>query len=193
PSLRAIQAGPWVFAHRAMHEYEIVAEETAGADTKSGRALAMTLLRCVGWMSRRDLVTRGVGAGPDLETPGAQCLGTEVFVFQLGLPEDSLEHPLAVAQRWRVPVQLIRGQTPRWRAPMDLGDADLQVSSVRQVGAELELRCWNPTDAPLSIRPDALRDWRRVFADGRDWSGLTPDATPHVVGAAEIATFRRRQ
>jgi mannosylglycerate hydrolase len=193
PSLRAIHAGPWTIAHRAMHEYEIVADETAGTDTKSERALAITLLRCVGWMSRRDLVTRGVGAGPDLETPGAQCLGTEVFVFQLGLPADSREHPLAAAQRWRVPVQLIRGQTPRWRDPIDLGNANLQVSSVRQAGAELELRCWNPTDAPISIRPDALRDWRRVFADGRDWSGLTPDAAPHVVGAVEIATFRRRQ
>lgn len=193
PSLRATQAGPWVFAHRAMHEYEIVADETAGTDTKSGHALAITLVRCVGWMSRRDLVTRGVGAGPDLETPGAQCIGTEVLAFQLGLATDTGEHPLAAAQRWRVPVQLIRGQSSRWRAPIDFGDTNLQVSSLRQMGAELELRCWNPTDAPLTIRPEALRDWRRVFADGRDWSGLTPDAAPHVVGAAEIATYRRAQ
>jgi mannosylglycerate hydrolase len=36
--------------------------------------IAITLLRCVGWLSRMDLETRPSHAGPALPTPGAQCL-----------------------------------------------------------------------------------------------------------------------
>jgi mannosylglycerate hydrolase len=36
---------------------------------------AITLLRCIEWLSRHDLATRGGNAGPSLLTPGAQCMG----------------------------------------------------------------------------------------------------------------------
>ncbi|MBD3188392.1 hypothetical protein GF325_16270 [Candidatus Bathyarchaeota archaeon] len=38
-------------------------------------SLAITLFRSVGWLSRGDIATRKGNAGPDLSTPGAQCLG----------------------------------------------------------------------------------------------------------------------
>jgi alpha-mannosidase len=45
-----------------------------------GTSLALTLLRCVGDLSREDLATRPSGhAGPGLPTPGAQCLGRHEF------------------------------------------------------------------------------------------------------------------
>jgi mannosylglycerate hydrolase len=50
--------------------------EPAGATT-----ILLTLLRCVGWLSRSDLVTRRGGAGPELETPDAQELGAHRFDF----------------------------------------------------------------------------------------------------------------
>jgi alpha-mannosidase len=43
--------------------------------------ILLTLLRCVGWLSRSDLVTRRGGAGPELETPGAQEPGAHRFEF----------------------------------------------------------------------------------------------------------------
>ena len=43
----------------------------------------LTLLRCVGWLSRPDLTTRPSNAGPPYSTPGAQCLGEHVFEFAL--------------------------------------------------------------------------------------------------------------
>lgn len=51
------------------------------AYTEDGPArMALTLLRCVGFLSREDLVTRPSGhAGPGLTTPGAQCLGRHEF------------------------------------------------------------------------------------------------------------------
>ncbi len=45
--------------------------------------LAITLLRCVEWLSRDDFKTRNSHAGPQLRTPGAQCLGNHTFELSL--------------------------------------------------------------------------------------------------------------
>jgi alpha-mannosidase len=45
--------------------------------------IALTLLRCFGWLSRDDLSTRAGGAGPTLPTPGGQCPGRHVFRLSL--------------------------------------------------------------------------------------------------------------
>ncbi|MGA9725678.1 MAG: glycoside hydrolase family 38 C-terminal domain-containing protein, partial [Candidatus Binatus sp.] len=47
----------------------------------AGTTILLTLFRCVGWLSRSDLVTRRGGAGPELETPGAQEIGAHRFEF----------------------------------------------------------------------------------------------------------------
>lgn len=56
--------------------YEIEARGESG-----GTTLLLTLLRCIGWLSRSDLATRRGGAGPELETPGAQEIGEHRFEF----------------------------------------------------------------------------------------------------------------
>ncbi len=48
-----------------------------------GATILLTVLRCVGWLSRSDLQTRRGGAGPEMETPGAQELGPHRFEFAL--------------------------------------------------------------------------------------------------------------
>jgi alpha-mannosidase len=45
--------------------------------------VALTLLRCVGYLSRGDLLTRRNNAGPVLETPDAQCLGLHSFSYSI--------------------------------------------------------------------------------------------------------------
>lgn len=44
-------------------------------------AIAITLLRCVGWLSRDDYPTRPCNAGPKMATPEAQCQGVSVFRY----------------------------------------------------------------------------------------------------------------
>lgn len=59
---------------RGLPEYEVVpSHERAPA------FLALTLLRCVGWLSREDIPSRRCQAGPKIATPDAQCQGTHVF------------------------------------------------------------------------------------------------------------------
>lgn len=51
---------------------------------KSGLNIQLTLLRSVGWLSRNDLQSRPQSAGPNIATPGAQCIGrhsNQIFLF----------------------------------------------------------------------------------------------------------------
>ncbi|MBK9713154.1 MAG: hypothetical protein IPO81_17850 [Kouleothrix sp.] len=53
--------------NRGLPEFEATADGT----------VALTLLRAVGWLSREDLLARVGGAGPEIPTPEAQCLGRQ--------------------------------------------------------------------------------------------------------------------
>ena len=46
-------------------------------------AIALTLLRSVGWLSRDDLWVRRIAAGPLVPTPGAQCLGPYTYEYAI--------------------------------------------------------------------------------------------------------------
>jgi len=58
------------------------AEVTRGGPA-AAPAIALTLLRCVGALSRHDLDSRPGPAGPGTDTPGAQCLGPFACRFAL--------------------------------------------------------------------------------------------------------------
>lgn len=66
-----------VLAAHGLPEYEVVARHDGTAE------LALTLLRCTGWLSRGYLPNRPGPAGPSLRTPEAQCLGTHRFDYAL--------------------------------------------------------------------------------------------------------------
>jgi mannosylglycerate hydrolase len=58
---------------KGLPEYEVM--------PKGG--IHLTLLRCIGWLSREDLKTRPGHAGPPYETPEAQCIGKQTFEYAL--------------------------------------------------------------------------------------------------------------
>jgi mannosylglycerate hydrolase len=180
PSLSAIQAGKLMFVHRAMQEYEVI-------DFNQSRYLGVTLIRSVGWMSRRDLVTRGVGAGPDMETPDAQCVGEETFHFQIGLAASAdiaEEQALVYASVFRKSPVMLRGHTDQWRNSIEIGNPHLQLSSLRRIENEIEMRLWNPTSNVQPILLDSA-GWQRVLANG-----AAIDAPISIVEPHEIVTLR---
>ena len=180
PTSSALHAAPWWLAHEALHECEVV--------THGGRPfLALTLVRSVGWLSRRDLLTRGVGAGPDIATPEAQCLGTDTFRWRFGpgAPEEALPQ----ARRLRRPALVLRGHRDAWPAPLELGNPQLVVSSTRRLGPEgpLELRVWNPTGRTHHLAL-AAPQWLAVRADGTPL--LNVPAGAHTVAPHGLLTLR---
>lgn len=62
-------------ANRGLPEVEVLKRPDGNAE------IALTLLRCVGWLSRDDFSTRRGHAGPMLETPGAQMPGSWAFDY----------------------------------------------------------------------------------------------------------------
>src|SRR5262249_19807968 len=69
----AVALGSQVLLTKGLPEYEASAE-----------GLRLTLLRCVGTISRPGgLPTRPLAAGPDISTPDGQCPGRHVFEYAL--------------------------------------------------------------------------------------------------------------
>ena len=69
PARGVAMAADTAVMHEGVFEYEVV----------DGRALAVTLLRCVGTISRERMATRPFPAGPDVPTPLAQMIGETAF------------------------------------------------------------------------------------------------------------------
>lgn len=81
PTNSMIYAGHLQIVHGGMQEYEV--------QNREGKSFCyLTMLRCVGDLSRRDLRTRGGGAGPGYKTPEAQCLGRQEFEYGLVCGQD---------------------------------------------------------------------------------------------------------
>jgi len=71
-----------MIANRGLPEVEVLKNAQGKAE------IALTLLRCVGWLSRDDFSTRKGHAGPFMETPGAQMPGQWVFDYSI-IPHSS--------------------------------------------------------------------------------------------------------
>ncbi|MFX1570028.1 MAG: alpha-mannosidase [Promethearchaeota archaeon] len=70
-------SGTFAVLNKGLPEYEAITEDD-GTIT-----FAITLLRCVEWLSRDDFASRMSHAGPGFKTPGAQCLGKQSFELSM--------------------------------------------------------------------------------------------------------------
>ena len=121
--------------------------------------LRMTLLRCVGQLSRADLATRPGHAGWPTPTPEAQCIGPDrlqLAVVPVGAGE--LQAGSALPELWEevfLPPQALwlRQATPLQAPEIDLHleGAGLVLSSVKPAVAApgLVLRCYNARAEPV--------------------------------------------
>jgi alpha-mannosidase len=163
PARHVVLAGGIVAFHEGVFEYEV-----------TGSELAITLLRCVGTISKQHLATRPFAAGPDVATPDAQMLGTTRFELalqagatSLGLMEDW--------ERFALPIREV--PTAGWGALPSSGsllaiEGDAVLSNVRRRDGVLQVRLWNPSpEHPANVR---------VAGE------------PVAVGPAKIATIEAR-
>jgi alpha-mannosidase len=141
-------------------------------------ALALTLLRCFGWLSRDDNPLRPYGAGPQLETPGAQEPGPFRARLALRLGE------LSDAELVRTS-QLLRADPVVGPAGMDtggllrLGGDGWALSAVKraETADELIVRLFNPGAAPATLTlSGAFGHVRRVRLDEADAGPADPQA-----------------
>jgi hypothetical protein len=108
-------------------------------------ALAVTLLRCVGTISRNEMATRPFSAGPDVATPLAQMLGETAFSLGIS-PNANVRDLLPNWERFALPLRSAdaagSGSMPASGSLIEMsGGATL--SNVRRRDGEVEVRLWN--------------------------------------------------
>jgi alpha-mannosidase len=171
-TLGAVALGPLVLLTKGLPEYEA-----------SREGLRLTLLRCVGTISRpAGLPTRPLAAGPEIATPDGQCRGRHVFEYSLRFDGDELSNAALLRASHDYRTDFLHGDP--FEPPLELG-GDVVFSCLKQAedGSGLVLRVFNPNPQPelLTLNVPARRirlDEEEEAVDGG--LELVPD---------EIATF----
>ena len=148
-------------ANRGLPEVETLEKPAVGGQAE----IALTLLRCVGWLSRDDLPGRKGPAGPAMETPGAQMIGKWEFdyaILPFAGPESSavywqaytFESPLRAVS---APVQ--DGLRPSSGSFLQVEPAEFVVSAVKTTEDETGwlVRGYNLSDKEITVR---LKPWK---------------------------------
>jgi len=135
-----------------LHEYE--AYRSAHG---TGTTVALTLLRCVGWLSRDDLPTRRGGAGPQMAVPEAQCLGTHTFSYSLLPYGGAWQDIVPAARQAHLPLRALTasqasGPLPSSASFFTVDAPGVQVSALKgaEDGDGIVLRLFNVGDGPSS-------------------------------------------
>ena len=92
----------FMLANRGLPEFEAI-KEAGGTVT-----IALTLLRCVEWLSRDDLGPRRNHAGPGMHTPGAQMQGRWKFQYSLIPHAGGWENGYRRAHEFLRPLRAVR-------------------------------------------------------------------------------------
>ena len=145
-------------ANRGLPEVELVR-------TESGAEIALTLLRCVGWLSRDDLHCRRGNAGPMIEVPEAQCMGQHTFQYAIIPHSGDYRSALTLAEGFQTELRAVSSVPQRGPLPPELSFVSvepnlLRVSAIKtpEDGQGLVLRVWNIDGEPVEGR---IRFWRR--------------------------------
>ncbi len=183
PSRRFVQAGGLTVVHEGLLEYELVDLDEPGG---SAGALALTLLRATGMLSRVDMTYRPLPAGPPLPLEGAQVQGRHTLRYAVSL--DTERSPFALVDDAFLPLEVTLaaglGDVADRGSALDVVGAEVS-SLVRREGV-LELRVFNPTDEEATV---VVAGRRGELVDLRGVS-IAPFDTSFILGPWEIATAR---
>ena len=171
-TLGAVGLGSLVLLTKGLPEYEASVE-----------GLRLTLLRCVGTISRpAGLPTRPLAAGPGIATPEGQCRGRHVLEYALRFDGDRLSNAALVRASQDYRTGFLRGDP--FEPPLELrGDVVFSCLKQAEDGASLVLRVFNP-NAQAETMTLSLPARRVRLDESEDVEGdleLEP---------GEIATFR---
>ena len=186
-TLGAVALGPLAILTKGLPEYE-------ARPTGSGAELALTLLRCVGMISRPggEIHTRPVCAGPPTRTPEGQCLGRHRFEYALLPDADSLDDAelLRAAQDYRYGF-LVTPQPVHLDPPLSIeGDVVFSCLKGAEDGDGLILRCFNAKSTSAAARIAGAFTVSRARLD--ETAIATEDGSELELGPGQVATFRLR-
>ncbi|MBI2863874.1 MAG: hypothetical protein HYX94_04855 [Chloroflexi bacterium] len=189
----------FMLASRGLPEYEAL-------PSPHGATLALTLLRCVGWLSRDDLTTRQGNAGPSLPTPGAQCPGRHEFHYSL-IPHEFgwsfCERTVQQAHWFANPLRAVEATGATGNLDPNLSFVDLEPAGLHltclksaESGDGIVVRFFNPSpnEEQARVRVNLPVQTAEVVSLGEERLGeLEPDPDGRwslPVGPHEIVTLK---
>ncbi|HDK26859.1 MAG TPA: hypothetical protein ENG48_07215, partial [Candidatus Atribacteria bacterium] len=156
--------------NKGLPEYEIIPDNNT---------IALTLLRCVGWLSRGDLKYKKGNAGPSFATPEAQCLGEHNFFYAL-IPHQDIWAKAHISQKTKqyktkILTQQLKnqqGNLPGSFSFIQLEGKYLEISAIKKHEFEdkLVVRVYNPTDRETSGKIKLGFDIHKVYLGKLDES-----------------------
>ncbi len=149
PSRRFVSAGGLTVLHEGLLEYEVVA---------GGTALALTVLRATGMLSRPVMAYRDNSAGPALPLEGPQMQGPSTVRYAVHYGS---RDRYALADDVWVPLEVVEGAGlvagPSQGRLLDVTGA--QVSALQRVNGQLEVRVFNPRDEETTVAVAGRGGW----------------------------------
>ncbi len=145
-----------MIANRGLPEVEVLKNSSGNSE------VALTLLRCVGWLSRDDFSTRKGHAGPVYETPGAQVQGLSTFEYSIIPHTGSWENAYQLAYDFTTPMRSVSaeisgGTLPPEAAFIQVEPKEFVVTTIKQSqdGRGWVIRGYNPLhrEITLSVKP----------------------------------------
>jgi alpha-mannosidase len=185
PSRRFVTAGGLTIAHEGLLEYELVDRAPTGPDGgEQAHAVALTLLRATGMLSRGPMTNRPLPAGPTdpLDGPQLQKPVTVRYAVAVGA-----EDPYRLAEDVFVPILVTNGRGAdggaREGQALELHGA--VVSAVERRGGALHVRVFNPGPDPTTVTVRGRRGWLLDLAE----RPLAPFEDDIELGGHRIATL----
>jgi len=178
--------------------------EVAALPHKDGTTdISLTLLRCVGWLSRSDMWVRKGHAGPGLPTPEAQEIGRHEFDYSLIPHSGNLESVVNQAQNFINPLKALTsnlhpGDLLPKSAFLENDNQLFVISAIKatEKGDGWLIRGYNITSEPIHVTLKsriAFAHASEVFLDESHKRTITPESDGSMklaVGAHEIVSVK---
>jgi hypothetical protein len=149
PARRFVTAGGLTITHEGLLEYEL---------EKDGTALALTLLRSTGMLSRPAPASRPNVAGPTLTLEDPQLVGPHRVRYAVAVDASD---PWRLADLAWLPLPVVyasgTGTLPASGRRLTVRGAE--VSALHRVDGAIELRVFNPTPAATVVEVPGHRGW----------------------------------
>lgn len=188
-----------ILANRGLPEVEIY-------PTTHGTGFALTLLRCIGWLSRNDFPTRKGHAGPELPLPEAQMMGTYHFSYAL-IPfnKHNLYHQVHLAYAFNQPMKAMcrevhqtPGTLPYQTSFVEISHPCFVLSTIKcaEDGKGCIMRGYSIAKENIETRITPLRRFNRAFLctlaeEDYEELGIEPDGSINItIPPGKIMTIR---
>jgi hypothetical protein len=155
-------------------------------DGADAHAVALTLLRATGMLSRLGMSMRPLPAGPLTYVEGLQLVGVPLELHY-ALTDEAVD-PYQFAADVLVPIDVVAAAGGGHRAPVGshLEVRGAEVSAVTRVNGVLEVRVFNPTEGEVTVEIPHTHGW---LVDLRG-TATAPFEGSFPLRAHGIATFR---